>query len=267
MARYSGLPGPQTPAQPLEAVHDGLFRQQLGLQDFVGNVMGMAGAALSRQQKLLAKVINPLVRTAEKRLNFHAATIHDINNTLRAHASARIAEQNIQLGQSLAALPPTSRRTVATAFTAASPARPYGAPIATAKPAKKDPLDADPETTGLLDSDLLGTTEATSNALAGATSAGTAPDSGESEQPAEDVTNVIALRSCDLKAIVEAIKTPHYNPLVDTASVLPKAIVDKLSEYYGADLSQMASANPVQALASLLAAETQGSLEGRVVLE
>lgn len=267
MAQYPGLSAPQTAAQPLEAVHDALFRQQLGLQDFVGNVVGMAGAALGGQQKLLAKVINPLLRTADKRLNFQAANIQEVANVLRTTASTQIAEQNIQLAQSVAALPPASRRSATGISATASPARPFGSPAASAKTAKKDPLDADPETTGLNDSDLLGTTEDTGGALAGAASVGTTPDGGESEQPTEDVTNVVALRSCDLRAILDAIQRPHYNPFVDSVVGLPESITTKLETYFGSSYDALLQSDPRSALDTLLDSAVSAPLEGRVITQ
>lgn len=265
MAQYPGLPAPQPTSQPLEAVHDALFRQQLGLQDFVGNVVGLAGAALGGQQKLLAKVINPLLRTADKRLGFQAANIQEIANALRTTASTQIAEQNIQLAQSVAALPPVSRRTATGIPAAPSPTRPFGSPAASAKSAKKDPLDADPETSGLNDADLLGTTEATGGALAGAASVGSTPGSGETEQPTEDVTNVIALRSCDLRAILDAIQRPRYNPFVDSVVGLPESITAKLESYFGTSYDALLQSDPRSALDALLDSTASAPLEGRVI--
>lgn len=225
----------------LDQARDNLYAQSQLLQQFAAGLFQVITRNLAQQQKSIAKATRPLLTTAGRAVGVQMHLLNQVTEPLLTQAQSAIAEQTIQLGNAGAevlGMPPSTRPT--------APVTPLALPRAF--PAKTRP-------------DLPAPAESPALEPAPSESPGQGETPGEEEA---QVTNVVAIRKCDMDALLSAMTRPHYGPLVDAVNGLPKQVLATMTTYYGADFAAAVSDDPTNVLIALLADSTRPGLEGRL---
>jgi hypothetical protein len=246
----------------LDMVRDNLFSQHLEINKFLAQLYAIVTANLAEHKKMIQRVVKPLTTTAGRMLGEQQALINAVVEPLLTQAQARLAEQNIMLGNVSAELLGATPRARPTA-----PVEPMRLPPSV--PTTPRPLRRASTTTreGQPTDSVVGDT------LAGFSPAdlplsspvpSEAPALGETTDADEgQVTNVVAIRKCDLDALLAAITKPVYNPYVDAARGLLSSDLDKLEPLFGVGFLELAGQPDTEIVGELFvraaAAKASGS--------
>jgi hypothetical protein len=248
--------------QYLDTARHNLYSQAGLLQQFAGAALGIAGARLGEQQKRLGKVTKPILTRVQRAVGYQQAGLDAVVEPLMMGAQNAISEQNIQLGMA-AALPAIGPRAFSTP---AAPVRPLAVPRSVPAPASGAAAGvragAPSVSPSLTDAAIVDTTGPDGSGDVGAVSTPDDTSGATGVDQEETVTNVIAIRSCDLKAITDALSRPSYGPYLDAARGLLSGEESKIIGFFGDPFSDEFDRDPAGTVEQLFVATARATRLG-----